>query len=111
MNPEPSVGDALETTARALEAVADVLRRLAEREELEQAKTRLPKGDLNLTAAGQELGCSANHVKKLVLAGQLPGSYRDGVLWRVPPAALETYRRRKAKQTSGGKAARVAAAS
>jgi hypothetical protein len=42
---EPTVGDAFEAAARALEAVAMVMRRLAEREEAEQARTHIPAGD------------------------------------------------------------------
>ena len=99
---EPTVGDALEGAARALEAVADVLRRLADREEFEQVASRIPAGDRNLSTAGQELGLCAPTVKRLIVTGQLKGYKVGERTWRVPAAEIERYKQRRIKQTAAG---------
>lgn len=46
------------------------------------------------TAAGQVLGYSDEHIRRLCEAGQFPGAFRRGASghWRVPESAIEAFR-------------------
>lgn len=53
-------------------------------------------GDLLTTAqAARALGISPQRLRTLLDAGRLPGAYRLGWAWVIPPAALEAVRVRK----------------
>lgn len=113
MRPEASIGDALDASARALEAVADVLRRLAESEEFAHLRARLGDGTakqaLSIAATARLLSVSPGFVVGLIKSGQLEGRRLSPRVWRVDRSAIESYCRRRAALTPGGPAATAAA--
>ena len=59
-----------------------------------EAKPPEPVGDLTCKAAGAILGRHASTVRAMCERGELPGAYRQhGREWRIPPAAMESYRK------------------
>lgn len=52
----------------------------------------LPSGDLTSGEAARLLRCSRQQVSKMALSGKLPGAYRLGTEWRIPPRAISALK-------------------
>jgi excisionase family DNA binding protein len=56
---------------------------------------------LTTRQAALKLGISLRRLMALLAEGKLPGSYKVGLIWQIPQAAIETRMREKAGLYAG----------
>ena len=58
---------------------------------------------LTTREAALKLGISIRRLMALLAEGRLPGSYKVGLVWQIPQAAIETRIKEKARFYAGRK--------
>lgn len=58
--------------------------------------------DLTLEQVSNIIQMHREHLRRLAVAGRLPGAYRVGCSWRVRADAVEALRRGESQKPAGG---------